>query len=595
MGRHERIAGWKNQLYYGDNLEVLSQKIPSECVDLCYIDPPFNSQRTYNQIYNNVGGEDRAQAQAFVDTWIWDERAMQGYNEIVYGNNPKFQNKLIELISGLHNVLGQGSLLAYLVSMSLRVTEIHRVLKPTGSFYFHCDPTAGHYLKIIIDAIFCPAGGSFQNEIIWRRTGSHNSRRSFGPSHDVIYVYNKSNDYKFNIVRRPYMKGHVESRYSRQPDGRMKFSSGGNVLTGAGIRNGDSGNRWRGFDPTAKGRHWAVPGFYAPLMPASYVELKPTDKLEALYQAGLIEINSENEWPVMVRYLGERDGVPLQDIWAYQPYTEGTVWGTPKGIDADVAWHGPTDPERLGYPTQKPEGLLERIIKAATDEGDVVLDAYCGCGTTVAVAEKLNRKWMGIDITYQSISLVLRRLEDSFGVAALGKIRTDGIPKDMESAVALAHKEDDRLRKEFEKWAVLTYTNNRAIINEKKGADAGIDGRAYFKIGKKDNAKIIFQVKSGGVERKDIAALKGDMDREKAAMAVLITLEKPSRPMLSEARSHGKFAHEDMGRDYDTISIVPVADIIESGKHLDIPMSLEVLKAAQRANANQQMDWILGE
>jgi hypothetical protein len=251
--------------------------------------------------------------------------------------------------------------------------------------------------------------------------------------------------------------------------------------------------------------------------------------------------------------------------------------------------------ERLGYPTQKPEGLLDRIIKASTDEGDVVLDAYCGCGTTVAVAEKLNRKWLGIDITYQSISLVLRRLEDSFGAKALEKIATDGIPRDMASAIALAHKDDDRLRKEFEKWAVLTYTNNRAIINEKKGADAGIDGRAYFRIGKKDNAKIIFQVKSGGVERKDIAALRGDMDREKAELAVLITLEKPSRPMISEARAHGRFKHEDMGRDYDTISIVPVADIVEQGDRLDIPMSVDVLKAAQRANANQQMDWLLGE
>ena len=375
----------------------------------------------------------------------------------------------------------------------------------------------------------------------------------------------------------------------------MKFSSGGNVLTGAGIRRGDSGKSWRGFNPTAKGRHWAVPGFYAPLMQEGYSDLKPLEKLEALYLAGLIEINPNKEWPIMVRYLSERDGVPLQDIWAYQPYTEKTVWGTHKGIDADVAWHGPTDPERLGYPTQKPEGLLERIIKAATDEGDVVLDAYCGCGTTVAVAEKLKRKWLGIDITYQSISLVLRRLEDSFGIKTLERIKTDGIPKDMESAVALAHKDDDRLRKEFEKWGVLTYTNNRAIINEKKGADAGVDGRAYFKVGKKDNAKIIFQVKSGGVDRGDVAKLKGDMDREKASLGVLITLEQPSRPMIGEARAHGKFRHEEMGKDYDTISIVPVADILQKGKHLEIPMSIEVLKAAERASANQQMDWILGE
>ena len=175
----------------------------------------------------------------------------------------------------------------------------------------------------------------------------------------------------------------------------------------------------------------------------------------------------------------------------------------------------------------------------------------------------------------------------------MGTITTDGIPRDMQSAVALAHKDDDRLRKEFEKWAVLTYTKNRAVINEKKGADAGIDGRAYFKVGKRDNAKIIFQVKSGGVERKDIATLRGDMGREKAAMAVLITLEKPSKPMLEEAKAVGKFRHEDMGRDYDMISIVPVQEIVENHKQLEIPMSIEVIKAAQRAEAAQQMDWIL--
>jgi hypothetical protein len=251
--------------------------------------------------------------------------------------------------------------------------------------------------------------------------------------------------------------------------------------------------------------------------------------------------------------------------------------------------------ERLGYPTQKPEALMDRIIKCCSREGDLILDAYCGCGTTVAVAQKLNRKWIGIDITYQSISLVLRRVEDLFGAKMLELITIDGIPRDMESAEALAHKKDDRLRKEFEKWAVLTYTNNRAIINEKKGADAGIDGRAYFKIGRQDNAKIIFQVKSGKVERGDVAKLRGDMAREKAEMAIFITLEKPSKNMIEEAKGVGKFKHEDMGRDYDRISIVPVIDIVEHNKYLEIPMSVDVLRAAERAEGDQQMDWVLGE
>jgi site-specific DNA-methyltransferase (adenine-specific) len=267
---------------------------------------------------------------------------------------------------------------------------------------------------------------------------------------------------------------------------------------------------------------------------------------------------------------------------------------TRKGRPVDDVWDLPiintSSKERLGYPTQKPEALLERIVSACSSEGELVLDAYCGCGTTIAVAHRLKRKWIGMDITYQSISLVLRRLETAFGVAVLDEIETDGIPRDMDSARALAHKKDDRLRKEFEKWAVLTYTNNRAVINEKKGADAGIDARAYFKTSKHDNAKIIFQVKSGGVKRGDIATLRGDMEREQAALAVLLTLEEPTRPMSSEAKAAGRYRHEEMARNYDRISIVSVLDIVEGGKRLEIPMSVEVLKAAERKIDEQQIE-----
>lgn len=265
----------------------------------------------------------------------------------------------------------------------------------------------------------------------------------------------------------------------------------------------------------------------------------------------------------------------------------------PAGTPVDDVWDipiiNPLSKERLGYPTQKPENLLQRIIEASSNEGDVILDAYCGCGTTIAVAERLKRRWIGIDITYQSISLVLRRLEKAFGATVLDTIKTDGIPRDMESAVALAHKKDDRLRKEFEKWAVLTYTNNRAIINDKKGADAGIDGIGYFLTAKNENARIIFQVKSGGVKRGDIATLRGDMAREEAALAILITLEEPSGPMLKEAKAAGQYKHEVMGRSYDKISIVTIHEIVEGNKRLDIPMSLEVLAAAKRVSESNQL------
>jgi len=481
-----------NKLFYGDNLDILRKKIKDETIDLCYIDPPFNSKRNYNQIYNNIGNEDRAQAQAFMDTWTWDDLAIAGFSEILANDDGRFQSQLVALIQGLHKVLGEGPLLAYLISMALRVTEIQRVLKNEGSFYLHCDPTSSHYLKLVLDAVFCSQGGDFQNEVIWNYQTGGASKQRYARKHDVILFYTKSSKFTFN------------SDEIREPRTEKSLARAQNPA-GARITVDD-------------------------------VDKLPTDVFQ----------------------------IPALNPMAI---------------------------ERLGYPTQKPEALLERIILASSNAGDVVLDAYCGCGTTVVVAQKLGRQWIGMDITYQSISLILRRLEKAFGAAVSNAVKTDGIPRDIKSAEALAHKKDDRLRKEFEKWAVLTYTNNRAIINEKKGADAGIDAVAYFMTGKNDNAKIIFQVKSGGVKRGDIATLRGDMGRENAALAILITLEEPSRPMVAEAKAAGQYRHETMGRNYDRISIVTVKEIVEGGKRLEIPMSLEVVKAAQRAaGPEQQMD-----
>jgi hypothetical protein len=249
-----------------------------------------------------------------------------------------------------------------------------------------------------------------------------------------------------------------------------------------------------------------------------------------------------------------------------------------------------TSPERLGYPTQKPRGLLERIINASCPPGGTVLDAYCGCGTTIDAAQKLKMSWIGIDITYQSIAVVLQqRIEDRYGKAALSKVVVNGIPKDIESARALANKKDDRLRKEFEKWAVLTYSVNRAHINEKKGADGGIDGIGYFALDKKKRASIIFQAKSGNVSRKDIAALRGDMAKFKATLAVLITLDEPTQPMLNDAKAAGMFKHPEMGKAFPVISIVTVREMLEEGKRLDMPMSLGVLKKSRREIEEEQI------
>ncbi|WP_254174789.1 DNA methyltransferase [Planktothrix pseudagardhii] len=487
-----------NQLYYGDNLEVLRRYIKDESVDLCYIDPPFNSKRNYNQIYNNIGSEDKAQAQAFIDTWEWDDHAIHGLEEITTNYHGLFTQQCIALITGLKNVLGTGGLLAYLVSMTLRITEIHRVLKPTGSFYLHCDPTASHYLKLIVDAIFCSQGGDFLNEIIWCYRGGGSPKKDFGRRHDVIFRYGKTKEYIFNpdLIRIPY-----EAEGIKRKDDAM----------------------W--------GKH------------------KGTNKVYKPHPLGKIP---EDWWMINI-------------------------------LNAN-------DPERLGYPTQKPEALLERIIKASSNENDTILDAYCGCGTTVAVSQKLDRKWIGIDITYQSISLILRRLEDSFGKGVLDTIKLHGIPKDIESATALANKADDRTRKEFEKWAILTYTNNRAIINTKKGADQGVDGIAYFQGDQNDPEKIIFQVKSGKVKSGDIRDLIGTMTLLNASIAIFITLENPTKEMIKTAKSAGFYQSKYMSNSCDKVQIVTVQDIIENLKRLNIRLSLEVVKSAEKqkeVKANQ--------
>jgi site-specific DNA-methyltransferase (adenine-specific) len=494
------ISPDKNTLFYGDNLDVMRKYIRDESVDLCYIDPPFNSKRNYNQIYNNLGYEDRAQAQAFTDTWEWDTRAIAGYNDIKTNAMGQFTARTIDLLKGFDMILGHGSLFAYLISMALRVNEIHRVLKPTGSFYLHCDPTASHYLKLLLDSIFLPRGGAYRNEIIWAYRKWVVKQKQFAGNHDTILFYTKSEKSTFNTL------------YTEVSDGTKK--------------------RWKG------------------------------KKQQAFFVEGVRKASSLED---------DEARTAMADWW-------------------DISIINPAAKERMGYPTQKPEALLERIIAASSNEGDLVLDAYCGCGTTVAVAQRLNRRWIGIDITYQSISLILRRLEGQYGEAIADTIILDGIPRDMESARALARKKDDRVRKEFEKWAILTYSNNRAAINEKKGADRGIDGIGYFLVEKDQTAKIAFQVKTGKVGREDIAQFNHDRTVAGAELGVFITLSKPTKPMKSEALECGTYTHPLTERDYPRVLVVGVDDIIERGARLDVPMSREVLKKARAVIDSAQVE-----
>ena len=543
----------KNQLFYGDNLEVLRKHIRDESVDLCYIDPPFNSKRNYNQIYNNVGKEDQAQAQAFMDTWTWDDHANQGLAEIQDNYLGHFTGQSIDLISGLSKVLGKGSLLAYLVGMTLRIVEIHRVLKPTGSFYLHCDSSASHYLKIILDAIFCSQGGDFLSEIVWKRTSARSYSHKWNNIHDTILFYSKSNKFTWNRQYTDYDKSYTDKFYRHIEEGtgrRFRISD----LTAAGTRNGQSGKPWKGIDPASKGNHWKY----------------TIERLDELDKEGRIHYpKKKGGVPGYKRYLDEMEGVAIQSI-----------------IN-DISPLSAQSAEKLGYPTQKPESLLERIIKASSNEGDIILDAYCGCGTTIAVAEKLNRSWIGVDITYQSISLILKRLEDSFGKNSIENIQLNGIPKDRESAVALANKADDRTRKEFEKWAVITYSNNRAVINAKKGADKGIDAVAYFQ-GEKDNTeKIIFQVKSGKVKSGDIRDLQGTMTLQQAAIGIFITLQPATKDMIQTAKMAGIYQSPFMSQLVDKIQIVTVQEILEEKKRIDIRLMFEVLKSAEKQRETQ--------
>ncbi len=486
-----------NKLYYGDNLDILRKYIKDESVDLCYSDPPFNSKRNYNQIYTNIEKVDKAQAQAFIDTWTWDTIAEEGLAEIRSNYNGVFTPKIIKLINGLEQVLSKGDLLAYLVSITLRVAEIYRVLKPTGSFYLHCDPTASHYLKLILDAIFVAQGGEFQNEIIWAYKTGGVTKRRFARKHDVIFFYSKTMKFKFNPQKE---KSYMMHKY----------------------------------------------GF------------KKSD----------FQIDKETG---------------LQYSMVYQK----DVFDIPS-IGSDSA-------ERLGYPTQKPEALLERIISASSDEGDMILDIYCGCGTTAAVADRLNRKWIGVDITYQSVSLILKRLEEYYGSETLKSIQINGVPQDFESAVELANKQDDRTRKEFEKWAVLTYSNNRAMINEKKGGDGGIDGIAFM-IDINDKREqiykeVLFSVKSNkNLPPSVIRDLNGTLERENAAIGFLITLY-PMPNLIAESRKYGIYQNNMFGHSYPKIEVVSIEEILND-KKMKLPTSLEVLKKAIKTINNQsEMDF----
>lgn len=531
----------KNRLYYGDNLDVLREHIADESVDLVYLDPPFNSQAGYNVIFRDQTGErSAAQILAFEDTWHWSST-----DEAVLDQMIAQHGELASFLSDTVRRLGKNSLSAYLVMMGVRLLELHRVLKATGNLYLHCDPTASHYLKIMLDVIFGPQ--HFRSEIIWKRTSSHNSAKRFGPVHDTILHYGKSKQVRWMPQYGPYDQEYLDEFYVHEDaDGRRWRRSD---LSGAGVRRGATGEVWRGIDVSAKGRHWAVP-------PAEL------DRLDAL---GKIHWPAKADGvPQLKRYADEQKGVPLPDVWT------------------DIRPLHNLATERLGYPTQKPLALLERIIMASSNEGDVVLDPFCGCGTAVAAAQKLGRRWIGIDITHLSVGLIKARLKRDFDLLVGQDYEEIGTPKDAAAALYFAEQDPHQ----FQFWIVgeIGAQPFGALGDSKKGkkgADTGIDGRMYFRT--PDGAKVetvIVSVKAGhNLNPAMVRDLRGTVEREKAAVGVFLCAHEPTRGMREEAAKSG--AYRWGNRAIPKIQLLTVAEVL-AGKQPDLPRGVVNVSYEQR-------------
>ena len=402
---------WKNRtLWTGDNLDIL-RGLNSESVDLIYLDPPFNSNKQYAA---PIGS--KAAGAAFKDTWT-----LSDIDEAWHGEIAEKDPTLYAIIDAAGLSHGKG-MKSYLIMMAVRLLEMQRVLKPSGSIYLHCDPTAGHYLKMLLDAIF--KAKNFRSEIIWRRSNAHSSTtKQFGPIHDTLLYYSKSESRIFHPGVRPYTRAYIQDRFTKR-DERGRYQT--NYLTGPGTREGESGEPWRGFDPTAAGRHWAIPRSLREFLPSDGNEMGSLEKLECLYQQGLIVFpKKQGGQPMYKQYVGP--GVPYQDVWAYQPNTRGVLHESDEHIDEDVKWLE-AESEKVGYPTQKPLGLLNRIIRTSSNTGDMILDPFCGCATACVAAEKLGRQWVGIDLSPVAATLVKSRLKDEMGLFYDVHHRTD-IPR----------------------------------------------------------------------------------------------------------------------------------------------------------------------
>ena len=511
------MAASMNQLYYGDNLDVLRRHVEDESVDLVYLDPPFNSSASYNVLFAERDGAHAAsQIKAFEDTWEWDESAARAFDEVVESGG-----RVSEAMQAFRVFLGESDMLAYLAMMAPRLVELRRVLKSTGSIFLHCDPTASHYLKMLLDAVFGPQ--NFCNEIIWKRTSGHSdARRQFADQSDTILFYAASDNATFNVQHAAYSEKYIKSHYSTTDES-------GRPYTTRDLRSPHPRPNltydYKGYQPHPNG--WSV----------------SLERMKELDAAGLLYFPKSKDGRIRIkRYLDQMPGTRI-----------GNVWDDISPINSQAQ-------ERLGYPTQKPEALLERIVSAGSNEGGLVLDPFCGCGTTIAAAQKLKRRWIGIDITHLAITLIRSRLTDTFGGTVPYEVI--GEPVSLPDAAKLAA--DDPYQ--FQWWA-LGLVGARPV-EQKKGADKGIDGRIYFHEGPGQTKQIVLSVKAGKLHAPYVRDLRGVLDREKADIGILISLDEPTGPMRKEAASAG-FYKSPWGK-HPRIQLVTVEDLL-TGKGIDRP------------------------
>lgn len=526
----------ENLLYYGDNLDILRRYVADESIDLVYLDPPFKSEQNYNVLFAEKNGTAaRAQIQAFEDTWHWDQAAAAAYEEVVEAGG-----KVSEVMQAFRLFLGGSDMLAYLSMMAPRLVELRRVLKPTGSLYLHCDHAASHYLKLLLDAVFGPE--RFLNEITWKRTFSHgNVGRNFGSVCDSLLVYTRTEKYTWNQQYTQFDQAYIEKTFKyRDPDGRRWQSV---TLRNPGVR------------PNLRYDYRASNGVtYKPHPNGWSCDI---ERMRQYDREGRLHFPTKPGGALRLKmYLDESPGVRLQNLWEDIP-----------PIGAQAA-------ERLGYPTQKPEALLERVILTSSNEGDTVLDPFCGCGTTIAVAQRWRRRWVGIDITHLAIALIKHRLRDAFGDTA--EFEVIGEPVSLPDARTLAEQDPYQ----FQFWA-LGLVGARPT-EQKKGADEGIDGRLYFhdEPGKGKTKQIILSVKAGKTGPAHVRDLRGVIEREGAAIGVLISLQEPTQPMRREAAAAG-FYESPWGK-HPRLQILTVGELLE-GKGIDYPPSKQVNVTFRRA------------